>query len=132
MQRTSFGKMIWVFGFIFFIVHAGLAPKAEAGSTLIVTPDKGAPGTKLVIKGAGFLPEENVKVIFYAGALQLQLAAADSGGITTVGSDGAFTLEASGGIPIAATFVKPGIYIVGAAGDKGSYAATILEVLKKK
>lgn len=132
MRKTSVCKILLMWGFIFFILHAGLAQKAEAGSTITITPDTGAPGTKLSIKGAGFLPGENVRVIFYAGALRLQLAAADSGGINTAGADGTFILEPPGGIPVAKAFIKPGFYIVGAAGDKGSFAATLLEVLQKK
>ena len=131
MKIKSICRIFLMLSLSIFLTHVGLIQSAEADPAITITPDKGPPGTKLSIVGTGFIPEENVKLIFHAGILQLQLAAADTGGINKVGSDGTFKLQPPGGIPVAKTFIKPGIYKVEAIGDKGSIASTTLEVKAK-
>lgn len=97
-----------------------------------ITPNSGVPGTKLIITGTGFIPQEKVKVILYVQNVQLQFGTSGSGGISEVNQDGTFRLEPVGGVPKASTFVTPGVYKVDAIGDKGSLASAQLEVLLKK
>lgn len=97
-----------------------------------ITPNSGAPGTKLIITGTGFIPQEKVKVILYVQNVQLQFGTSGSGGISEVNQDGTFRLEPVGGVPKASTVVTPGVYKVDAIGDKGSLASSQLTVLKKE
>ena len=99
---------------------------------LHIYPISGQVGEKVAIYGAGFEPEEKVKIILQVGNVPLQWAEADTGGIVVANEYGAFKLIPRGGIPVAASFVEPGIYVVKALGDKGSKAIAPIEILEKE
>lgn len=108
---------------------------AQAGETgqpvLNIEPNKGTPGTELLIIGSSFIPGEKVKVIMEVGGVPLQFGESGTGGISLVDDQGNFALKPRGGIPIAPMFVKPGLYHLTAYGDKGSKATATIEVLQK-
>ncbi len=111
---------------------AGISKQSGTGKAQIsITPNSGVPGTKLIITGAGFIPQEKVKVILYVRNIQLQFGISGSGGISEVNQVGTFRLEPVGGVPKASTFITPGIYKIDAIGDKGSLASSQLEVIKQ-
>ena len=134
MKRNTLIPTILMFLALFLSVGCtGTYPKNDAGRAQIsVTPNRGVPGTKLLITGTGFIPKEKVKVILHVQNVQLQFGTSGSGGVCVVNQDGTFKLEPIGGVPIAASIVKPGSYKVDAIGEKGSFASSQLEVLKKE
>ncbi len=87
----------------------------------------GNPETRITIFGAGFVPEENVKIEVMMSGVSLLLGA----------SEQAHIANESGAIKIASFIptsmvAKPGLYTVRAIGDKGSFATFPLEVLEVK
>ena len=111
-----------------------LAAEPEQGKiqpVIHLTPMGGETGEKVIIYGAGFEPGEKVKIILQMGNVPLQWAEEDSGGVVIANQYGAFKLAPRGGIPVAAMYVKPGIYVVKALGDKGSKAIEPIEILEK-
>ena len=96
-----------------------------------VTPIKGEIGEKVNIYGAGFVPGEKVEIILQITNVSLRWAEANTGGVVIANELGAFKLVPRGGIPKASQYVKPGVYVVKAVGDKGSIAVTPIEILKK-
>jgi hypothetical protein len=93
--------------------------------SILVEPSIAPPGTKTVVYGSGFVPDEQVRVLFKHsspyGDVNLSWGPGGAGGLVTVNQYGAFELKASGGVPVAAN-IDLGVYTVKAIGDKGSVA----------
>jgi hypothetical protein len=113
------------------ITFAAESEQEKIQPVIYVLPISGEIGEKVVIYGAGFEPDEKVKIILQIGNVPLQWAEADTGGVVVANAYGAFKLIPRGGIPVSASFVEPGIYVVRATGDKGSQAIAPIEILEK-
>jgi len=115
---------------------AGPSPKPNQSTAemtraaIAVVPMSGKPATKLTIYGGGFFPGEKVRVILPLEGYEMVMAAEGTGGFVVANEAGAFVVK-PGGIPLAEV-IKPGLYTLKAAGDKGSLATAPLEVLPGK
>ena len=95
----------------------------EIGAPVLqITPTSGKAGTAIAIYGAGFVPQENIRVEVVMDGISIGLG----GENLSANESGAFSRKSN--IPIAPV-AKPGLYGVKATGDKGSLAVYPLEVL---
>ena len=107
-------------------------PTAQiARATILVVPMSGKPATSLKIYGSGFVPGEKVRIILPLEGYEMVMAAQETGGFVVANETGAFVLKPQGGIPLGEV-IKPGLYTLKAAGDKGSMATSPLEVVEAK
>jgi hypothetical protein len=128
LQISLLLAIVFMFSYIAFAAESN---QDKVQPVIHILPISGEIGEKVVIYGAGFEPEEKVKIILQIGNVPLQWAEADTGGVVIANVYGAFKLVPRGGIPIAASLVEPGVYVVRALGDKGSQAIAPIEILEK-
>jgi hypothetical protein len=112
-----------------FCTGAGIASAAK-DAVLVIVPEEGVPGDKLVFVGCGFEKGEKVRVILNDGDVPYAFGVAGTGGVVTVKENGTFVLQPRGGIP--KVMSGAGTYVVEAIGDRGTKATAELKVLEKE
>lgn len=119
--------LLATFLFAFLLTFCAMLLPAEAqqrAAALTIEPASGKAASAIKIKGAGFLPAEEVDIIMQVGDVYHGLGT-EKTDVVVANNNGAF--DVASGIPVR---TPPGKYKIEATGNKGSMATFDLEVLK--
>ncbi|MDZ4165635.1 MAG: hypothetical protein U1C55_10970 [Smithellaceae bacterium] len=100
------------------------AEAQQRAAALTIEPASGKAAAAIKIKGAGFLPGEEVDIIMQVGDVYHGLGTEKADMVVT-NNNGAF--DVASGIPVR---TPPGVYKIEATGNKGSTATFSIEVVK--